>query len=96
MGIFSKKKKTEIKKKDIESIKFYGDKMIWNVHLSQEDKKSIYHAVKPIAEKHPELDQLWKEVHYKVHGYEPYDFKEDDDPWIVKGAYSSREDIIDR
>jgi len=82
--------------KDIKSMLYYGDKIIWNVHLEQSDKKIIYQAVEPLVEKYPELDQLWKDVHYKTHGYEPLNIDPDDDPWIVKGSFNaSSEDIID-
>ncbi|MCR9174339.1 MAG: hypothetical protein NXI10_17710 [bacterium] len=86
-----------VENKDIKSIQFYGDKMVWNVHLKQSDKRIIYEAIKPIEVEHPELKQLWKDVHYKIHGHEPLNIRNEDDPWILKGNFTnSEEDIIDR
>lgn len=56
---------------DLKSIHYFGDRIIWNEYLEQSDKKFIYETIKLLQENHPELRQLWKDVHYKVHGHEP-------------------------
>lgn len=58
---------------DIPSIKQFGDRIIWNQHLEQRDKKIIYQAVQNRVKQHPELIPLWKEVYYKTHGHEPFE-----------------------
>ena len=62
-----------LSEKNIPQIAFYGDRIIWNEHLEQSDKKMLYKSLESIHELHPELEQLWKDVHYKIHGYEPYE-----------------------
>ena len=82
--------------KDPESMQHFGDKIIWNEHLQQSDKKIIYDAVKPRVKEHPELNRLWKDVHYKTHGHEPLDHDYKEDEWTSTRFRSSRDDIIDQ
>lgn len=48
----------------------YGSNVIWNDHLQQEHKRIIYQEVENRKDR-TELQQLWKDVHYKTHGFEP-------------------------
>lgn len=81
---------------DAASMSFYGDKVIWNEFLEQSDKKRIYEAVKSRVQSNFELDQLWKDVHYKTHGYDPLKDAPLDE-WSIGGNYTAtQEDIIDR
>lgn len=82
---------------DVAAITFYGDRIIWNEFLEQNDKIKIYEAIKPIVKFHPELVQLWKDVHYKTHGYEPTWIETADDEWAASEAFmASQNDIIDQ
>lgn len=85
-----------VQNEDPRSMQLFGDRIIWNEHLKQSDKKIIYQSVQPRVELHPELKQLWKDVHYKTHGHDPL-ASETQDEWTGKATFtSSRDDIIDR
>ena len=84
--------KRALAENNVEQINFYGDHIIWNEHLKQEDKRMLYDSLAPIQEQLPELKQLWKDVHYKIHGYEPYDVPEDN---FTSRWNTPRDTIID-
>jgi flagellar biosynthesis/type III secretory pathway M-ring protein FliF/YscJ len=69
---FSRFKKADLND-TISDLNYFGDRIIWNEYLEQHDKKTIYEAVKNRVVNHPELGQLWKDVHYKTHGHEPFE-----------------------
>lgn len=60
----------------------------------------LYAHLEPIQESYPELEQLWKDVHYKVHGYEPYEVPPDNfnNRWTTTRdtIIDSPEDLLDR
>lgn len=82
---------------DIDLMNRYGDRIIWNEHLKQSDKKMIYDAVKPRVLLNSGLVQLWKDAHYKTHGHEPFDIEDLDNEWSTnKRQNLSEDDILDQ
>jgi hypothetical protein len=57
---------------NISKLNEYGQHLIWSERLDQETKMVIYETIKLKIDTYPELNELWKEVHYKVHGHEPF------------------------
>ena len=45
-------------KNDINDIKYFGDKLVWNKYLKQEQLTKITQVVASKAEEYPELEQL--------------------------------------
>ena len=56
----------------------------------------IYNSIESEYEEHPELVQLWKDVHYKMHGYEPIRTDFGDNQWRVFSPAKDLDDILDR
>lgn len=67
-----KKFKNAVSNEDIDSIASFGDKLIWNENLTQDQKEEIYQSIVELSNE-PKLKKLWRDVHYKKHGYEPLD-----------------------
>ncbi|MFT6501944.1 MAG: hypothetical protein ACJASQ_002069 [Crocinitomicaceae bacterium] len=88
--------KEAVLSEDIESMKFYRDRVIWNEFFEQSDKKTIYQAVESRVILNPELKQLWKDVHYKTHRFEPVDNDGKNGDWLTGKHSSSENDILDQ
>lgn len=59
-----------IEKRNEGNISYFGQKVLWNRYVTTEQKDKIYNDVKSLKDE-IQLDQLWKEAHYKIHGYDP-------------------------
>jgi hypothetical protein len=86
-----------VQNEDTKSMLYFGDRIIWNEFLKQSDKKIIYQAVKRREKQNPELQQLWKDVHYKTHGHEPLNPDQKDEEWTASNTFNtSGNDILDQ
>ena len=56
---------------NIEDIVKFGSNVIWNENLDSDHKKIVYDEVEKRKNQHPELNKLWIDVYYKIHGLEP-------------------------
>ena len=62
--------KDSLDRNDIEAIRDLGNRIVWNDYLLQEHKEIIYREVGKRKGRHPELNELWGDVYFKMHGIE--------------------------
>lgn len=57
-------------KKDIKSIQLYGDKLLWNQYLKQEQLTEITEVIKLNIEQYPELEKIESDIYNKQLDYD--------------------------
>lgn len=62
-----------LKSNDIEKIKTFGNKVIWNWYLAPTERRFMLDELTKRIKSYPELVELWREVHNRTLGYYPPD-----------------------